>query len=149
MEGRFFGIVGHKTRGSEVISLIESFGFENVHGYDGTLEDVAYTVDNNKICTTDLKVATITYGLRYTLEVKDFEKADLILFKLPSVNCVVLCDFPLNTQQLVAVAVYFAISVASSTLPKAKQFLKVALCESCTTAKEFFLSFPPDAFPVE
>lgn len=72
MEGRFFGIVGHKTRGSEVISLIESFGFENVHGYDGTLEDVAYTVDDNKICTTDLKVAKIDERQVYTLE--EFEE---------------------------------------------------------------------------
>lgn len=69
---KFFGIVGHKTRGADVIALLETFGFENVHKYDGKSTDAVYTVDNEKICTTTKNVARIDNRRVYTLE--EFEE---------------------------------------------------------------------------
>lgn len=66
-----FAIRGHKSRGKEVIQILESLGGKNVEGLTGTYETFYYIDDKNEIGDDHKKNFPPTYKL-YTLE--EFEK---------------------------------------------------------------------------
>ena len=66
-----FAIRGHKSRGKEVIQILESLGGKNTEGLTGTYETFYYIDDKNDIGDDHKKNFPPTYKL-YTLE--EFEK---------------------------------------------------------------------------
>ena len=66
--GKKLAIKGHRTRGKEVIELLEMMGGKNTYGYDGEMESLYFTIYNDAIIYGSYRTLLNDNYVFFTLE---------------------------------------------------------------------------------
>ena len=91
-------ILGHPTRGKEVIELLEMLGGDNRWKASGNIEKVYYTISNGSIIYgPQLEKGTVVFTLEGFLEKYPFKVGDKVVYTKFGDNC---DDYPVTIESM-------------------------------------------------
>ena len=127
-------IIGDSLRGSEVISILESFGAENNHGLKGNLTDYLYTFD--EVVDSGKKIISIKISSKnsyYYLTIDEFTKLcrfrkgdNVLYYDVPHVVERLYWNSTNNTMRIVLNGEVYALP---EDIKEQSSLLKVATCD--------------------